>query len=112
MKDHAAHVISTFKTAAADASSKHGIDHKTEVGYWVGGWGAVQPIIVENEMQGLAPTWNFGYSLRSKLLGQPLVAGQLPIHSLMPQDDEIKIIAERLVTELSAQREAQFRGEL
>ena len=112
MKDHVAYITNTYKNALADACQKRGIDHKTETGYWVGGLGAVGPVVINGEMQGMAPTWIFGISLRSKLLGQPVIGGQLPIHNIIPQDEEIKATAERLVSEIEGQREAQFRGEL
>lgn len=111
MRDLVAYITQTYKTALADACQKHGIDHKTEAGYWIGGIGSIGPVIADGEMQGFAPTWIFGLSLRSKLLGTPVIGGQLPIHNIIPPDEEIKATAERLVLELESKREAQFRGE-
>src|SRR3954451_7524615 len=110
MRDHTAHIVDVFKNALAAECTANGIDHKSEAGYWVGGGGAVTPMVLNGELQGFGPTWMFGFSLRSLLIGQEPVAGALPIHNVLPSDGEIKAMTKRLVTDISNARTMQFKG--
>lgn len=111
MKDHTAHIMDTFKNALAVECAANGIDFKLETGFWVGGGGVITPVVIEGQLQGFGPTWIFGFSLRSLLLGQPVVAGALPIHDVLPTDEAIKMTTKRLVSDVEAARQAQFKGD-
>ena len=110
MKDLEAHIVNEFKNALAAECSAHGIDHKSEAGYSVGGGGGIAPIVIQGELQGFGPTWMFTFSLRSLLLGQQPIAGSLPIHDVLPSNEAIKGTAKRLVADVETARQAQFKG--
>jgi hypothetical protein len=110
MKDTQKRITATFRGAIAENCTALGIDHDSEASIWVGGGGCVSPMVINGELQGFGPTWMFGLELRSLLLGQDPVAGALPIHDVLPNDAAIKATAKRLVHDVEAARQAQFRG--
>lgn len=111
MRDIERHIAATFRGAIAENCTKLGIDHESEAGFWVGGGGAIAPMVIKGELQGFGPTWMFGFSLRSLLLGQDPIAGALPIHDILPSDASINATTRRLVADVEAARQAQFKGE-
>jgi len=112
VRDIRTRIENTFKDAVATACIAQGIDHKTEAGWAVGGGGNVGPVIEQGKgIMAFAPTWTFTLELRSLLLGQTPVGGSLPIHDVVPGDDDIRKIATRLVADVDAARKAQFKGD-
>ena len=110
MNDLNARFTDVFKNALLAELAKAGI-HKGEAGWSIGGGGIVAPMILNGELAGFGPTWMFTLSLRSLLLGQNPIAGSLPIHDVLPSEAEIKNVAKRLVTDVEAARQLQFKGE-
>jgi hypothetical protein len=110
MRDIERHIAAIFRGAIAVNCTKLGIDHESEAGFWVGGGGAIAPMVIQGELQGFGPTWMFGLSLRSLLLGQEPIAGALPIHDIFPTDEAIENTTKRLVNDVETARQAQFKG--
>lgn len=112
MIDHAKRIENTFKDAVTQACIAQGIDAKSEAGWIVGGGGVISPMIANGEFQGFGPTWFFTLSLRSLELvaGQEPVAGSLPIHDVLPTDAQIRLTAQRLVSDVDTARRAMLEG--
>lgn len=111
MKNYTRHAEAQFTGAVLTQCRALGIDADSEAEFSIGGGGAIAPMVLNGELQGFGPTWVFMFSLRSKLLGMEPVAGSLPIHDVRPSDAAIEMTAKRLVNDVNAAREAQFKGE-
>ena len=115
MIDLSRQVENTVKDALARACQAQGID-KSEVGYAVGGGGALAPVMVRNRETGetaiadFAPTWQITVSVRSRLLGREPVAGSRPVHDVLPTRAEVEPVVSKLLSDMVMIREQQFRG--
>lgn len=115
MIDIAKHVENMVRDHLAQACRAQGVD-KSEVGYAVGGGGAICPQVVRNPdtgesgIVGFAPTWQITVSIRSKLIGQEPIAGSIPIHDVLPTQAQIEPLITRLLSEVVQIREQQFSG--
>jgi hypothetical protein len=111
MMDHHQHITAVVRDELAKQCARAGVD-KGEAGFSVGGDGAIMPVIdKDGQFVGFSPGWMILVSMRSRLIGYPPVAGSLPAYAILPADDMIREIVSRLVTEVSAARDQQFRGE-
>ena len=106
-------VENQVKDCLARACQAQGID-KSEVGFAIGGGGAICPQVVrdpetgESGIVGFAPTWQITVSIRSRLVGQAPIAGSIPAHDVLPPPDMIEQIVFRLLNEVHQIREQQF----
>lgn len=116
MIDHTAYYENIVKGEIAVTCQKLGLD-KNDVGWAIGGHGAIGVLISPNPAGGpnqitFGPVWSITVSFRHLLLGQPRVGGSLPVPGVLPPDEHFRMVAQRLVTEVNAQREREFRGEM
>jgi hypothetical protein len=105
MIDHDARFTNVVKDAVVKECQAHGIDAKSEAGWWVGGHGQLQMIVTDNGPM-VAPAWVVGLTLRSLMLvkGAGPTAGTRPVLGTLPPDADFRAAVRQLVTEVDQAR--------